>query len=115
VVVTEPRDRSKHDCWDDPVTRGSDVFPGQTDFFEEGYGPGDRQMRSFDYDCDGKLTPGLGPLPDTCGGLLGLDCKAKVGFSTEVPSCGEAAEYTTCGMTGFNCAGRTDTRKQSCR
>ena len=115
MVVTNPMDRTLHDCWDDPVTRGTDVFPGQTDFFEEGYGPGSRPMRSFDYVCDGVLTQRLGSLPDTCGGLLGLDCKAKVGYTNGVPSCGEGAEYTTCGMTGFNCEGRTDTRKQSCR
>ncbi|MEY4513239.1 MAG: hypothetical protein RLZZ450_5361 [Pseudomonadota bacterium] len=115
IPVASPEDRSRHDCWDDPVTRGADVFPGQTDYFEDGYGPGGRPVRNYDYDCDGKVTPRLGPLPDACGGLLGLDCKAKVGYSKEVPTCGEGAEYTTCGMNGLNCSGMNETRKQSCR
>ena len=114
VSVADPSDRSQNDCWDDANT-GADVFPGQTEFFEAGYGTGSKKERSFDYNCDGMVTPHLKELPSGgCAGLLGLVCSDTQGFAMMAPACGDSGPYTTCGSTNLTCEGMMETRKQSC-
>ena len=114
VSVADPSDRSQNDCWDDPDT-GADAFPGQTEFFEAGYGAGSKRERSFDYNCDGMQTPHLKALPSGgCAGLLGLVCGDTQGFAMMAPACGDSGAYTTCGAVNLTCEGTMETRKQAC-
>lgn len=117
LSITSPADRTQHDCWDDPATRGSDVFPGQIMFFEDGYGPGGKPERKYDYDCDTQVTQRFSMLMESCSGLLNLTCAEAQGYAEEVPDCGESERYTVCGSGGglLSCSGVDETRKQACR
>ncbi len=113
VTDLDPR---HNDCWDDPDSGGDDVNPAQTRYFDEGYGTGSRHDQKFDYDCDGSATGYYELLPEAgCGGLLGLACEQKSGFTDTIPPCGESDEFTICGTNGLTCSGRTEQRKQLCR
>jgi len=116
MAVVDPAAYVAWDCWDDPLDQGARVHPGQTGWFEDGYGPGGRRERSFDFDCDGQATPRYGALDaQGCTGLLGLVCDMKQGFQGPPPSCGEGATYITCVSGTLACEARQDTRKQGCR
>jgi cysteine-rich repeat protein len=116
IAIANPATYEEWDCWDDPLDRGRDVHPGQTAFFEDGYGPGGRSERSFDYDCDGVPTPRYAPLDvQGCTGLLGLVCAQKQGFMRPPPACGESGSYVVCTMGALACQGAEDSRKQACR
>lgn len=91
--------QAQGDCWDDPNTRGADVFPGQEAYFQVGYGIA---AASFDYDCDDAETKRFGVLERACNGLLGLLCTMGKGYTRET-ACGRPGEYTVCGPVGLNC------------
>jgi cysteine-rich repeat protein len=111
IAVDDPRDRSRHDCYDDAVD-GADVHPGQTTGFERGYGRSGR--RSFDYDCDGAEEALYEALPaGGCQGLLVL-CVGATGFEAPLPVCGESGRFSVCTELDLGCAGTSETRKQLC-
>lgn len=115
LPVADPARSGDWDCWDDPLDRGADVFPGQTAFFDEGYGPGGRRERNFDYDCDNMVTTQYLNLDSQgCTGLLGLLCAMKQGFLESTP-CGETGDYAVCAMGALACEARESSRKQGCR
>jgi cysteine-rich repeat protein len=120
IAESMPLDPARNDCWDDPASRGEDVFPGQTKFFAAAYGTNSGSAkRSFDYDCDGNVVPELKALgAPACGGLLNLLlCEMAVGFVGEAaPACGDTGEYATCspGLLSAGCTGVSEQRTQSC-
>jgi hypothetical protein len=114
LAIENPSARARHDCWDDPATGGTRVFPGQPNFFDVGYGPDNE--RQWDYNCDRKVDRQLKALSGQCGGVLGLLCTGEQGFSgNATPDCGETGKYRVCGSSGLNCNGVEDTRKQLCK
>ncbi len=113
VAVTDPTDRTKQDCWDDPATSGEDVFPGNTNFYDHGYGPGGKSERRWDYNCNGKVDPQYVVL-DGCVGLLGLVCDSSQGFVKAAPECGESGSFQKCHQNLLTCEGDTSTVKQQC-
>lgn len=111
IAVTDPQDRTKHDCYDD-ADGGDDVFPGQITAFERGYGR--NGVRSFDYDCDGDEQPRFKALPaGGCAGLL-LLCPDTSGFDGVAPACGDSGKYSVCTLLDVGCGGSSETRKQLC-
>jgi Putative metal-binding motif len=115
IAVTNPADKTQHDCYDVADPDGDKVFPGQTNFFDQGYGTGGKTDRSFDYDCSGVVETQFKPLNGTCGGLLSLLCDGSAGFTgSAIPGCGETGTYQTCGSNGLNCDGNSESRKQQC-
>ena len=91
LAVADPR-ATVADCWDDLASGGADVFPGQTQFFDRGFGPAEDR---YDYDCDGAATPERGVYANDCRGLLGLACADRAGFGAAT-GCGVRASYVSC-------------------
>ncbi|HEY6879135.1 MAG TPA: putative metal-binding motif-containing protein [Polyangiales bacterium] len=116
LAVTDPSDRAQHDCWDDPDTRGEYVFPRQSNFYDEGYGPGGKNDRKWDYDCSGVVEMQYKRQVGLCGPLLNLLlCSGEIGFvDNPIPGCGESGKFQTCGSNGLSCVGVEDTRRQLC-
>ena len=111
VVVAEPQS-AQADCWDDLATRGADVFPGQTKFFDRGYGAAEDR---YDFDCDGTVTFERGVYANDCAGLLGLACADRAGFGAAT-ACGVRATYVSCMPDSLlACQSKTDQRTQACR
>lgn len=115
IAVIDPTDTSRDDCYDVDDEDGPNVHPGQKNYDDHGYGPGGRDQRSFDYDCNGMIDRSIPSLPGSCGGLLSLLCSGEAGFEGEQPACGETGTYRTCGANGLNCMGTTQNMKQLCK
>lgn len=91
---------------DDCCDTDAQAHPGQTSFFEQ-----PDHCGSFDYDCDGKLTPQYGAV--SCS-WYGFGCSGD-GFQSPTPSCGAAGTYDTCNLGFFTCNTSNTTRVQGCR
>jgi hypothetical protein len=115
VAVSDPTDRTKHDCWDDPATDGAKVYPGQTDFFPDGYGPGAKSERKWDFNCNGMIDRKYSALVGGCAGVLGLICESAQGFvDDQLPDCGETGTYQRCSGDVLKCTGPDESLKQLC-
>jgi hypothetical protein len=91
-----------NDCCDtDPQ-----AHPGQTSFFTQ-----QDHCGSFDYDCDGKVTPEYGSV--SCIYYV-VGCSGD-GFQPPPPMCGAAGAYETCNLGLFTCDTASSTRVQGCR
>jgi len=119
-----------YDCMDD----NADVYSGQPSFFATGYGLAGGRTDRFDYNCDGVEQKGYkimntGALCcvfnatfQTCSVLVEPGgCLNRAGWDsatvTELPDCGEAADYVTCGpgLAPFSCEQKIVERTQTCR
>ena len=110
LAVSNPS-AAQSDCWDDPDSRGADVFPGQARYFDRGYGPAEDR---YDFDCSGAVSPERGVYANDCAGLLGVACADRAGFGAPT-ACGVRATYVTCTADSLlACQARTDQRTQAC-
>jgi hypothetical protein len=90
---------------DDCCDIDANAHPGQTTFFTQL-----DQCGSYDYDCDGKVTPQYGAV--SCQ-WQGFTCSGS-GFD-QVPACGASGQYETCNLGFFTCNPSADMRVQACR
>lgn len=91
---------------DDCCDTDAQAHPGQGSFFVQ-----PDHCGSFDYDCDGNLTPEYGAVSCT---WYGFGCSGD-GFQSPAPSCGAAGTYETCNLGLFTCNTSNATRAQGCR
>jgi hypothetical protein len=116
IAVQDASKRELHDCYDSPEHLGKEVYPGQTNWQSEGYGPGSKSERKWDYDCSGTVETELQPLNGGCLGLLGLVCDSSQGFvGDDIPACGETGPFQICRQNGLSCTGSTESRQQRCK
>jgi hypothetical protein len=118
-----------YDCMDD----NADVNSGQASYFVEGYGSAGGLPNRFDYNCDGVEHKGYkimntgalcctyNALAQRCVVLMGPGCEKFAGWDsatvTELPGCGETADYVTCGpgLAPLSCEQKIVERTQTCR
>lgn len=91
---------------DDCCDTDPQAHPGQGNFFTQ-----PDHCGSFDYDCDGKLTPEYGAVSCT---WYGFGCSGD-GFQSPLPACGTAGTYQTCNLGLFTCNTSNAARVQGCR
>lgn len=85
------------------------VYPGQSDFFEEPMATG-----SFDYNCDGRGEVVADDVYDDCG-FRGFSCRGD-GWKDQAPLCGQQGTFVECGVVGFSCTETDeDLAIQACR
>ncbi len=75
------------DCMDNNLPRSSDVYPGQTTFFDVDRGDG-----SFDYNCDGTAEQ-YNSASGSCTWSWGTCDIDNVGWVGTIPACGSTGEF----------------------
>jgi len=124
----QPAAYGAYDCLDD----NADVNSGQASYFSTGYGLAGAAPDRFDYNCDGVEHKGYeimntgalccfyNPTFQTCLVLVEPGgCLNRAGWDsatvTELPDCGEAADYATCAGNILDCGPKVVQRTQTCR
>jgi hypothetical protein len=113
-----------YDCMDENPF----VFSGQTSWYPVAYIPeGGPDADRFDFNCDGNEEKQFGSLSTSlCCATVGGPCLAVEGPGcdlpgwdsstvSEVPACGETADFLTCETTKAGCVQTVDSRTQTCR
>jgi hypothetical protein len=94
------------DCYDVADTFGPSVRPGQTGYFQQGYGPGNT---NFDFNCDGQTTKETAEFPGgSCGFCSGvyLNCnKSSTCSSAGQQSAHNCSSFSSCGNPPRICLG----------
>ncbi len=107
---TRPIDSSNTDCNDD----NSDMFPGQTAFFNTPHSSGaDDDARFGSYDCNAKANRNLPSTTANAKGCIGpaeepiteFACSGS-GWDGTAPTCGNSASYLTCDPKPEECFGK---------
>ncbi|AKF10773.1 putative metal-binding motif-containing protein [Sandaracinus amylolyticus] len=98
--------RRTADCADDDAR----VFVGQEAYFTTPV-EGTLAEADFDFDCDGEEEPESAAAGECT--RAGGSCRTSVGWSGEVPSCGEPGTFVA--SCSGACAPVTETRVQACR
>ena len=112
-----------YDCLDENPF----VFAGQTSWFPAPYNPGGQKSDRFDFNCDGVEEKQFENLStNVCCGTVGGPCLVMTGPGcdspgwdtatvSEVPACGEIADYRTCAMVNDACIETVTQEIQYCR